>query len=525
MNRLLFILILFLPNIFLPNPASLDSSFNGTGSIITTTNISSQTMATAVQPADGKIVVASCVSISDILQIALFRYNSDGSLDLTFGTDGTVYTTIPNVIQYQAFNLTLQADGQIILVGYATITSSPYNNQPSFIIVRYNSEGTVDASLYSGVALQANNNILITGTIYGGNGNLILFRLLPNGTLDSSFNTPFGWITQNDNSIIGSGVAVQSTGKIIVSGSSLTNNRSSFYVARYMTSGILDRTFGTNGISTFNDYGFGLFSPGGFCTNLLVQNDNIILTGYAEYLWGNPTQFALAIVRYHKNGVADATFGNNGYVATTIPNGTYLATLGANSATLEPNGQLIVTTALEHPTASVIARYNIDGSLDLTFSPTGYKTLQINNLSTTILSSSMQSDGKFLISGLLNDNQIFLTRFLGGFTLPSTNFTVNNYGYDSHFLSDFLYHDFYTTIISNQAARTATITAIDAIIANYETTYASQPNFNFITYLYLLIPELVHAQTTLIANYPDSIPQINLFFNYLNKRMNLLIIS
>ncbi|MFN9914614.1 MAG: hypothetical protein ACK53L_18645, partial [Pirellulaceae bacterium] len=73
------------------------------------------------------------------------RYNTDGSLDTSFGTSGRVVTAIGTTID-QGYSITLQPDGKIVIAG-ATYNSS---NNYDFALIRYNANGSLDGSFGTG---------------------------------------------------------------------------------------------------------------------------------------------------------------------------------------------------------------------------------------------------------------------------------------------------------------------------------------------------------------------------------------
>jgi uncharacterized delta-60 repeat protein len=81
-----------------------------------------------LQP-NGKIIVVG-ESYADTSDIALVRYNPDGSLDPTFGTGGILTTDIMNSFDH-AYAVVLQPDGTIIVTGYT------YKVESDFVLVRY----------------------------------------------------------------------------------------------------------------------------------------------------------------------------------------------------------------------------------------------------------------------------------------------------------------------------------------------------------------------------------------------------
>ena len=98
-----------------PHPGALDLTFDGDGKVTTAIQNANEARSVAIQP-DGKIVVAgSTVNDSSRRDFALARYNPDGSLDSTFDGDGTLTTTIGT--NDNAHSVAIQADGKIDVAG------------------------------------------------------------------------------------------------------------------------------------------------------------------------------------------------------------------------------------------------------------------------------------------------------------------------------------------------------------------------------------------------------------------------
>jgi uncharacterized delta-60 repeat protein len=94
----------------------------------------------ALQP-DGKIVVAGSALVGGTFDFAVVRYNPDGSLDKSFGTEGIVITAIGDGND-RAYALALQPDGKVVVAGGARIRARETN----FALVRYNPDGSLDSS-------------------------------------------------------------------------------------------------------------------------------------------------------------------------------------------------------------------------------------------------------------------------------------------------------------------------------------------------------------------------------------------
>src|SRR5438034_1406414 len=139
--RLFFPLLLVLslsPCVAHAAPGDLDPSFGIGGKVITDGGVAS---AVAVQ-ADGKIVAAG---IFDSGEIGLVRYNTDGSVDASFGTGGRVATGILDSTDEPV--LVIQPDGKAVVAG---TTPNPISRRGDFVLARYNPDSTPDQGFGTG---------------------------------------------------------------------------------------------------------------------------------------------------------------------------------------------------------------------------------------------------------------------------------------------------------------------------------------------------------------------------------------
>ena len=123
-------------------PGSLDTTFGAGGKVTTSFSGSADLNALVVQP-DGKLVAAGWDASQSAFGLA--RYNTNGSLDSTFGTGGTVSTPI-GVDTYGASALVLQSDGKLVAAGDAWKDTV----DADFAIVRYNANGSLDTAFGTG---------------------------------------------------------------------------------------------------------------------------------------------------------------------------------------------------------------------------------------------------------------------------------------------------------------------------------------------------------------------------------------
>jgi uncharacterized delta-60 repeat protein len=115
-----------------------DATFSGDGKL--TTNLTARfdgAFAVAIQSADQKIVAAGQAR----LNLALLRYNPDGTLDDTFSGDGVTTTNFTDGLDY-ADDVALAADGKIVAAG----TANWFGRNPRFALARYDGDGTLDTA-------------------------------------------------------------------------------------------------------------------------------------------------------------------------------------------------------------------------------------------------------------------------------------------------------------------------------------------------------------------------------------------
>ena len=280
---------------------SLDSTFGSGGKVTTPFGFTAAGRSVAIQ-SDGKIVVAGLVGISAI-DVAVARYDVDGSLDSTFGTGGKVTTDFgANDI---GDSVAIQNDGKIVVAGYTT-SGLADSGTGDFIVARYETDGSLDTTFGTGgkvttdfgggeearsVSIQSNGRIVVAGNsdaAGGGTGSdFALARYNTDGSLDTTFGTGGKVTTDFAGAETGYEVAAQSDGRIAMAGHTSSPAGSDFAVARYNSDGSLDTTFGTGGKVTTD---FGDVEPG---LALVVQSDRkIIVAGLTE--GGGDRDFAAA---------------------------------------------------------------------------------------------------------------------------------------------------------------------------------------------------------------------------------------
>ncbi|HVS36074.1 MAG TPA: Ig-like domain-containing protein, partial [Gemmataceae bacterium] len=258
------------------NPdGSLDATFGGAGTVITDlSGQSDQPHAVVIQP-DGKIVVGGIGGNGPHFFWELARYNADGSLDASFGNGGKVITN-PNPSGYynEIWDLALQSDGKILAAGDMDVGSDG-----EFAVARYNTNGTLDTTFGSGgiatsnptvgysdrafsvVVQPTDGKIILAGGSKGGNfdSHFAVSRFTPSGVLDTSFGGTGTVVTDVPGSYEqGQDAVLQPDGKLVVVGyvspAGVYPTVNNFALVRYNPNGSLDTSFGYQGF-TITDFG------------------------------------------------------------------------------------------------------------------------------------------------------------------------------------------------------------------------------------------------------------------------------
>lgn len=279
-----------------PN-GSLDSSFGVNGLVKTAVSSTGENATELAIQSDGSILLAGYATVSGGNDFAVVRYRPDGTLDSAFGAGGIVTT---NVVGNDLGNsLSVQPDGKIILAGGAG---------ENLAVVRYNSDGSLDPTFGSGgkvvtsysaltsraMALQPDGKILIAGG--GSSSSFTVVRLSPNGSVDTTFGqsgAAFGLF--GNRSGVAYGLCIQTDGRVLVAGvvgASGAPTLSDMGVVRFLQNGTLDSSFGTNGVVITDIVG------NDWADDVLVQPNGRILLGGRS----NPgTQDNSTLVRYVGN--------------------------------------------------------------------------------------------------------------------------------------------------------------------------------------------------------------------------------
>src|SRR2546421_4377407 len=394
----------------------LDPTFGTDGKVLTDFDHSTDIAYAVAVQTDGKLVVVGTTyrdnDFSDE-DFAVARYNPDGTLDKTFGVGGKVQTDFPGLAAV-ASSVVVQPDGKIVVAGGAFPL---FTFLGDFKVVRYNSNGSLDTSFGDGgivtttfpegsyafdVALHADGKIIAAGTVFvnfipgeSSNTDFALARYNPDGTPDAAFGSggqvSTDFVGMEDDAF---SVLIQSDGKIVAVGSA--NSPATYYdfaAVRYLSNGTIDTAFGVAGkVSTdFGDQNFDRAHSAA-----LQPDGRIVAAGFAISQNGGVQNFAVA--RYTSNGVLDTTFSRDGI--TQIDFGSCCQS--AYQVLLQSDGKIITVgypNTEDSDSDFLLARLNPRGSLDPTFGVGGRVRTSFGDLNGGANGAVLQSDGKIVAVG------------------------------------------------------------------------------------------------------------------------------
>jgi uncharacterized delta-60 repeat protein len=346
---------------------SLDPTFGNGGKVVTTFGLNHQesVKAMAIQP-DGKIVAVGSTGILDSTtyegHFAVARYNANGTLDTTFGPSHNGLVTTSIVANDTASAVVIQPDGKIVVAGQGGSQAPLYSPSSTLsnALVRYNSDGTLDSSFGQGgiltptfvsgasqyfydVALESVNGtpeIVVAGAVPSPYSDVVVARFNLNGSLDTSFGSG-GSVILGAQAIAFNGgrLAIQSDGKIIEAGSS-SNHQGA--VARFNVNGQLDPTFNPNGPTP----GVAIIAGaagGGFWRGAVQPDGKIVAAGIGP-------SYQMLLSRLNADGSPDPTFGTNGVVLDPLIGGAF-----ARSVAIQSDGKIVTVGQATSSTTSGVA--------------------------------------------------------------------------------------------------------------------------------------------------------------------------
>ncbi|NMB78605.1 MAG: hypothetical protein GYA23_05870 [Methanomicrobiales archaeon] len=322
-----------------------DPSFGTGGFVLFDGGSNDRGLGLALQP-DGKVLATGYTYVNGRRDVLLVRYLQDGKPDPAFGTNGVVTWSSPGAGTDIGFGIAVQPDGRIVVAG----ESANATNQDA-VVLRFTGDGATDPSFgldgvvtyaRSGtdrafaVAVQPDGRIVCAGsTVVAAQDDVLLFRLLPDGTFDPAFGTGgvTAWSGPGDKADYGNWMTLQPDGKILISGTTTTGYGYELLLLRFNADGSPDPAFGWLGAVRYNgkndrdEYGL---------AHVVQPDGKIVVTGYKE----NEGMEDVMLLRYLDTGAPDEHFGYKGIMTW---NGKASGTDYGQGIALQRDGKIIVT--------------------------------------------------------------------------------------------------------------------------------------------------------------------------------------
>ena len=382
-------------------PGTLDHSFGDSGKVVAAT-YEGNVYTSLLQP-DGKIVVAGSggfykqgVPIGGAL---LVRYNSDGSLDYTFGDSGRVISNIGESSVKAIRALALQSNGKIVALvrGYSAMA-----------LIRINSNGSTDESfgkvglalgptddgyIPTDMAILPDGRIVITGDVryeINDDNRCFVTCFLSSGALDETFGENATVKLELNSPLDITSVAVTKSGKIIIGGNYNFLNKT--LLLGFNGDGTHNESFGKNGLAEMS-FDRSITDPA--LTDLAIADDNkFVASGWCYF--NSRAEVALAN-RFLPNGLPDSTFGGAGYATAKSGEGD----LHANSVAVQQDGRVVLGGFLDISNTVfkfAVVRIDGDGGVDSTYGTNGIGLTEFSG-GDQAYSLLLQKDGKAVLTG------------------------------------------------------------------------------------------------------------------------------
>ncbi|NBL64003.1 T9SS type A sorting domain-containing protein [Flavobacterium sp. NST-5] len=343
----------------------------------------------------------------------LVRFNTDGSLDTTFDTDGVKEIDFGNANESPAsfcifdngtgwgYLVLSSMSGKVARIldngsfapGFGTngILEYEVNNNFKFASVTY------DWANYKILIVRA-NDVAFSNT--GGK----IYRLNPNGTFDTTFNggNPKSFFFNPSQTVDLNNVSTDENGSIFIHGYKNFAGAYQSFVVKFSTTGAQD--FGyvlqVSGSSSYTIPGFFL--------------DDLSNT---SYIFGMNTSNKFMVVKKLASGSLDNSFANNGILSLDYPNLYYDNVTSLNKHDYGTNDFKIILAGRSRPANGeseiVLSRLNSDGTLDTTFGTSGFASFQstIVNHTSYVHSAIDYSTGKIYAMGYSSSGTVSLARY------------------------------------------------------------------------------------------------------------------
>jgi uncharacterized delta-60 repeat protein/uncharacterized repeat protein (TIGR02543 family) len=414
-----FVSLLATPNnVSAGSAGDLDLSFDSDGwNSISGSGVWFEAASVVVQ-STGKVVIAGARMNGFQFDPLIARFNTDGSLDTTFGSSGTGVVVEPwpsgeTIMEWinrsgAAVDVALLSDDRIV------VTSSPSGDNEKHGIMLFTADGVLDTSfdgdgrrkIASGgpamdvwttaVTVTSDDKIMFVGTSpdNGWDYRMKVYRLNTDGSNDTSFNNDGMRNVYFPSSVDNLANAVVMSGdKTIYGGSAAASwSRHDMGIGQMTAEGRNDTAFASGAGRTYVDFGFGDSDV----RELLVQADGKIVAIGESQVFDNDD--SVAVTRLNADGSLDTSFSGDGKFAYDFGTGDSYGWAGA----VDASGRILVAGQYNNGAndKAFVMRLTGDGELDTTFGTGGIRTYDFNSANAESFNAIALSGSSMIVAGL-----------------------------------------------------------------------------------------------------------------------------
>ncbi|MBV9291038.1 MAG: hypothetical protein JO222_01215, partial [Frankiales bacterium] len=402
----------------------LDPAFGSHGVRRTALAAGGSVVGTAVQR-DGKVVVATATSGQTGFDLT--RFTAGGNLDIGFGSQGRVTTSIPGYTKAQAQAVAVQPDGRIVVVGWASNSTNA-----DFAVARYLPTGKLDRTFANhgtftigltanndfarAVAIQRDGRILVAGVAhFNTSDDTTVIRLTKTGAWDKTFNDLGGeggvasttgrYSDRNDAATT---MRIAHDGDIVIGGYETESSHTNGMVVELTSAGAFDMTFGDHGIQVVENA-----AVSSDVTAVAPLRDGRLLVGGVIH---GPDDHSF-LFRLHAGGTPDGSFQAAGINGSSVTSDT------VRTIDVQPNGKFVTTGNVvdSNGTDVTVYRHNQNGSADSSFGTAGVPRIAVSGAAGDSAGAAIDSAGRIVVAGLFagsSSTQQFVARVLGDTVRP-----------------------------------------------------------------------------------------------------------
>lgn len=379
------LLALLVPVSSVRGRVNLDRSFGRDGRVLLPYGNTDQGVTDVAVDRNGRIVLAGVGEIDGDGAFMVARLLPSGQRDRSFGQRGVVKTNFRPDLPDGTWSdipyaVAVQGDGRILVAG-ATVDP---NSDRSVALARYLPGGALDDSFGDGgrvitdltctenvcslhhaadMVIQPDGKIVVAGIGYvGPTPSIGVMRYLPNGRLDDSFGEGGFTATDPEFGNVSAHAVALHKGGLVVGGT----NTSEFITVRYHDDGSVDRSFGTDGITT-EAVGPSHQEPRGIAVD---RNGRIVLGGFTK-TGEVPSTYDYAVMRLQPNGRLDQTFSGDGLATVDMSTQLFGGDEGSDVVIQRDGKAIVVGLASRTRLEFGVVRFTERGRLDRSFGRKG----------------------------------------------------------------------------------------------------------------------------------------------------------